>query len=99
MKKKQYSYYLQIDFIDRNGCANYINTFNINEFKEALKHYSILQDAQSCISNSTFYVLDLYRYELDKENQEIEDTDELIITIKSADAFSEIALAIREIFI
>lgn len=95
MNEKQYEYYLQIDYIDNDGNANYISTFH--DIKDAMRHHEILQNAQSCIDNYEFYVLDLYRYELNSANQAIEDTDELIMTIKSGNNTNKIFEQIREL--
>lgn len=94
MNEKQYEYYLQIDYIDNDGNANYISTFH--DIKDAMKHHEILQNAQSCIDNYEFYVLDLYRYEINSANQAIEDTDELIMTVKSGNNTNKIFEQIRE---
>lgn len=53
-------YYYQIDFIDEQGNANYIDTFTSRQRKKALKHLNILNNANACLSNKTYFVLDKY---------------------------------------
>ena len=62
--------YYQIDFIDKNGLANYIDTFQENEFEEAKKHYKMLSNALACIDKDTKYVLDLYAHIPSKDNSD-----------------------------
>ena len=58
-------FYYQIDFIDEAGLANYIDTFEQDELKEAKEHYQILTNALCCVketNNNAHYVLDMYAY-------------------------------------
>ncbi|MBR1620275.1 hypothetical protein IJ674_10350 [bacterium] len=71
-------YYFQIDFIDKNGLANYIDTFKSNELIKAVRHWHILTNANACISKDTSYVLDLYSFKVDQNGNAIENTDELV---------------------
>ena len=53
-------YYSQIDFIDANGYATYIDTFTSRQRKKAIEHVNILNKANQCLSRNTYYVLDKY---------------------------------------
>ena len=75
MKKQYY----QIDYIDKNGLANYINTFH--DIEEAKNNFNILTNALRCITRETYFVLDSYEYEIDENKDPVEDTDELTETI------------------
>lgn len=69
-----YEYYYQIDYIDKNGLANYIKTFNGDERDKAIKSVNLLNQANMCINGTTTkYVLDYYRY-----RPEIDESDEII---------------------
>ena len=69
-----YEYYYQIDYIDENGLANYIKTFNKDERDKAIKSVNLLNQANMCINGTTTkYVLDYYRY-----RPEIDESDEII---------------------
>lgn len=88
-EKKQYKYYLQIDFINTHKELTIsINTFH--DLKEALEHHTILQNAQNCINNYSFYILNLYRYEIDNKYEAIDGTDELIMEIKRGNNIDKI---------
>lgn len=71
-------FYYQIDYIDENGFANYIDTFCENKLKKAKKHWKILSLAQACISRDTYFVLDMYSYQEDETGLAFDDTDEWI---------------------
>lgn len=75
MKKQYY----QIDYIDKNGLANYIDT--LHSLREAKKNFFILTKALRCLTRETYFVLDLYEYEEGEDGFAIEDTDKLIKTI------------------
>lgn len=68
--------YYQIDYIDENGLASYIETYHDKE--KALNALMILEHARRCLSDKTKYVLDLYAYIEDDDNNPIEDSDVLI---------------------
>lgn len=67
-------HYYQIDYIDSEGCANYIDTFSSRELNKAIKHVNILNNANACLNDDTYFVLDEYveisedEAELIKEN-------------------------------
>ena len=66
MGKQKLTYYYQIDFIDEQGNANYIDTFTSRQRKKAIEHLSILNSANQCLTNDTYFVLDKYaRYDED----------------------------------
>lgn len=73
-----YDYYYQIDYIDKDGKANYISTYMNDERSKALYDLKILNVANMCLDTTTKYVLDKYRYKLDTEGRVIDDTDEII---------------------
>lgn len=74
-------YYYQIDFIDEQGGANYIDTFSSRQRKKALEHLNILNQANSCLSDKTYFVLDKY-VSYDDEGDDIEVIEENITDIK-----------------
>lgn len=57
MNKK---YYYQIDYIDADGLATCIDTFMSKQRKKAIEHVNILNKANQCLSEDTYYVLDKY---------------------------------------
>lgn len=73
-----YEYYYQIDYIDKDGLATYIETYKDDERSKALYDLKILNVANMCLDTTTKYILDKYRYKLDTEGRAIEDTDEII---------------------
>lgn len=60
MNNKKVRFYYQIDFIDIDGCAIYIDTFTSKQRKKAIEHVNILNRANQCFSGNTYYVLDKY---------------------------------------
>lgn len=70
MYNKKARYYYQIDFIDEQGNANYIDTFTSKQCKKAIEHVDILNKANQCFSGNTYYVLDKY-ISFDDDNNEI----------------------------
>lgn len=68
----EYKYYYQIDYIDENGLATYIETYH-NEIT-AIKDVNTLNRANRCISGNTKFVLDEYRY-----IEDVEDSDEITV--------------------
>ena len=73
-----YDYYYQIDYIDKNGLANYIKSFSEDDKENAIKTVNILNQANMCINGTTTkYVLDMYRFKRDGDGMSIDDTDEL----------------------
>lgn len=73
-----YRYYYQIDYIDRSGLANYIETFDKDERDKAIETTNTLNHANRCINKDTYYVLDYYRYKVDTNGNAIDDSDELL---------------------
>lgn len=73
MYNKKARYYYQIDFIDEQGDANYIDTFTSRQRKKAIEHTNILNRANQCISENTCYVLDKYiSFDNDDDNEIVE---------------------------
>ena len=54
MYNKKARYYYQIDFIDKQGNANYIDTFTSRQRKKAIEHLNILNRANQCLTNDTY---------------------------------------------
>lgn len=76
-------FYYQIDFIDEAGLANYIDTFEQDEFKEAKEHYQILTNALCCVketNSNIHYVLDMYAY-IQDQDAEVEETNILVAQV------------------
>lgn len=72
MHNNKVRYYYQIDFIDEQGEANYIDTFTSRQRKKAIEHLNILNNANQCLTNDTYFVLDKYaRYDEDGDDIEI----------------------------
>lgn len=57
---KKYEFYYQIDYIDSDGLANYIDTLHDEE--KAIEHVNILNNANRCLNDDTKFVLDMYGY-------------------------------------
>lgn len=78
----KYRFYYQIDYIDNEGLAHYVESFH--NFKKALKTLTILNSANEAIhyltGTNTRFQLDKYRYQVDKDNIPLETPDELIIS-------------------
>lgn len=68
----RYGYYYQIDYVDGKGYANYIDTFTSRELKKAIKHVNILNNANACINDKSFFVLDKYKSLSEDEAELIE---------------------------
>lgn len=60
MNNKKARIFYQIDYIDIDGYATYIDTFASRQRKKAIEHVNILNRANHCFSRSTYYVLDKY---------------------------------------
>lgn len=60
MDNKKVRFYYQIDFIDIDGRANYIDTFTVEQRDKAIKHVNILNKANQCLNQNGYYVLDKY---------------------------------------
>lgn len=74
-----YEYYYQIDYIDKDDRANYIQTYKHDERSKALYDLKILNASNMRLNGTTTrYVLSKYRYKLDIEGRVIDDTDEII---------------------
>lgn len=76
--------YFQIDYIDKNGTATYIDTIpfedctNLDSIKRALARVADLQTVNAAINgNTTRFVLDLYCC-IEDENGVIDNTDEVV---------------------
>lgn len=81
MGKQKVSYYYQIDFIDKQGYANYIDTFTSRQRKKAIEHLNILNSANQCLTNDTYFVLDKYAC-YDGDGNDVEIVEENITDIK-----------------
>ena len=68
MEKRKH--YYQIDYIDSEGYANYIDTFSSRELKEAIEHVNILNNANACLNDNTYFVLDAYA-EISEDESEL----------------------------
>ena len=80
MSKQKVRYYYQIDFIDEHGLANYIDTFTARQRKKAIEHLNILNSANQCLTNDTYFVLDKYAC-YDEDGNDIEIVEENITDI------------------
>lgn len=73
MNNKKVRFYYQIDFIDIDGRAIYIDTFTSKQRKKAIEHVNILNRANQCFSGNTYYVLDKYISFNDDDNEIVEE--------------------------
>ena len=80
MSKQKARYYYQIDFIDEQGNANYIDTFTPRQRRKAIEHLNILNSANQCLTNDTYFVLDKYAC-YDEDGDDIEIVEENITDI------------------
>ena len=69
MTKKKVEFY-QIDYIDENEQANYIATYEANQLKKAIEHVNVLNNANACLNEDTYFVLDKYE-EITEDEAEI----------------------------
>lgn len=69
----RYGFYYQIDYIDKDGTATYIDAFNTKELNKAIKHVTILNNANYCINSNTVFVLDKYKSISEDEGKLIEE--------------------------
>lgn len=60
MNNKKVRFYYQIDFIDIDGRATYIDTFTARQRGKAIEHVNILNRANQCLNGYSYYVLDKY---------------------------------------
>lgn len=60
MDNKKGRDYYQIDFIDIDGRASYIDTFTAGQREKAIKHVNILNEAIQGLNKYSYYVLDKY---------------------------------------
>lgn len=74
MHSKKARYYYQIDYIDVDGFAIYIDTFTSRQRKKAIERVNILNKANQCINRNTYYVLDKY-INVDDDDTEIVEAD------------------------
>ena len=72
MNSKKVRIYYQIDYINADGYATYIDTFTVRQRKKAIEHVNILNKANQCFSGNTYYVLDKYISFNDDDNEIIE---------------------------
>ena len=56
-------YFYQIDHINANNEAEYIGTFTSKERRKAIEHVNILNRANMCLHDDTYFVLDKYASE------------------------------------
>lgn len=68
--------YYQIDYIDKNGYANFINS--TSRICRAIDSYYTLKNALEALGGKGKYVLDRYEVEVDDNDLPIEDTDRLV---------------------
>lgn len=68
-----YKYYYQIDYIDKDGLALYVDAYKNEDFKKAKERVNYLNVIEKAIRKGTKFVLDKYRYV-----EGTEDTDEVI---------------------
>lgn len=70
MAKKHYFY--QIDFINADNKASYISTYTSRQRNKAIEHVNVLNNANMCINNDSYFVLDKYASEdYDEETDRI----------------------------
>lgn len=69
MTKKKVEFY-QIDYIDENEQANYIATYEANQLEKAIEHVNVLNNANACLNEDTYFVLDKYE-EITEDEAEI----------------------------
>lgn len=70
MTRKHYFY--QIDYINNKNEATYIKTFTNKERAKAIKEVDILNKANMCLNDDTYFVLDKYEsYDYDGETDVI----------------------------
>lgn len=63
--------FYQIDYIDEDGLANYIDTFKSNELVKAKRHLDILNKVNKCLNDNTMFVLDMYKYNRDTDEDDL----------------------------
>lgn len=56
-------YFYQIDYINADNEAEYIDTFTSRQRNKAIEHVNILNRANMCLNNDTYFVLDKYASE------------------------------------
>ena len=56
-------YFYQIDYINAENEANYIDTFTSRQRNKAIEHVNILNEANRCLNEDTYFVLDKYASE------------------------------------
>ena len=56
-------YFYQIDYINANNESEYIDTFTGRQRNKAIQHVNILNGANACLNNDTYFVLDKYASE------------------------------------
>lgn len=79
MKYANKEYYYQIDYIDKDGLATYIDTEH-NRAK-AIHKVNYLNFANECINKDTKFVLDKYSFYFTKEGEAVGDKiEEMNIT-------------------
>lgn len=79
MKEANKVYYYQIDYIDKDGLATYVDT--IHDRDSAIKAVNYLNYANTSINRDTKFVLDKYSYYFTEEGEPVGDTiEEMNIT-------------------
>lgn len=78
----KYKYYYQIDYIDTDGYANYIDTHYSRAV--TIRAVDLLNRANQCLNSNTKFVADKYRYidELDESDEIIEENITNALTIQ-----------------
>lgn len=72
-------YYYQIDYIDKDGLATYIDTEH--ERDRAIRKVNYLNYANACLNRDTKFVLDKYSFYFTDEGEAVGDTiEEMNIT-------------------
>lgn len=65
-------FYYQIDYIDKDGFANYIDTEHDRDL--AIKNVNYLNYANMAINRDTKFVLDKYSFYFTEEGEPVDDT-------------------------
>ena len=86
-------YFYQIDFINADNEAEYIDTFTARQRNKAIETVNILNRANACLHDDTYFVLDKYASEdYDGETDRIVEeniTNAMSIKMKIAETKAE----------
>ena len=74
MKKVNKEYYYQIDYIDKDGLATYVDTEHIRA--KAIQKVNYLNYVNSFINRDTMFILDKYSFYFTDEGEPVGDTIE-----------------------